>query len=527
LRLPSLRRGKPRVLAARAQLGNLIRWAHSSDVPDVARLLVGGELLLVTGMGVGRGVTEQRRFIRSLGETGVAGVIVELGRVFAELPATMVLEAERRGVLLIALEREVPFVDVTREIHTAIVDVQLSMLRRADELSRRLTMLMFEGAGIPELLAALASAVRNPVILEKSGGEVIYHSRHRSEDASVMAAWDVHRDDIGVTEDHDDQHAASRLVPSDGGRTWGRLVVLGLDTPLTGFERLATDRATALVGLTLLRNHEESLLATRERGNFLADVLARRIDPADALARAQTLGFDHRRGPLLGLAVAPTVAGDDGAAWAPVWQALRGELEERALPALLGAATPEETLLLIGLSSSERRAAVAEVVASTLRAAGQRELGQSSIGVVAVGPAVDGWGDVPAALKTASDTAALARSGPVRSWHDATVADVDRLLLALRDDVHLLDFVEQRLGAVRAHDRQRTAKLMPTLEALCDHGWRKADTARALHLDRKSLYPRIERLERLLGASLDDPKTRLSLELAICAISQEPAGGGA
>ena len=53
LALPSVRRGLPKVVAGRRNLDRPIRWAHSSEVPDIARLLKGGELLLITGMGIG------------------------------------------------------------------------------------------------------------------------------------------------------------------------------------------------------------------------------------------------------------------------------------------------------------------------------------------------------------------------------------------------------------------------------------------------------------------------------------------
>jgi purine catabolism regulator len=92
---------------------------------------------------------------------------------------------------------------------------------------------------------------------------------------------------------------------------------------------------------------------------------------------------------------------------------------------------------------------------------------------------------------------------------------VDRLLWALREDDRLQGFVDRRLAPLVEHDRQRKNVLLPTLERLCEHGWHKADTARALHLQRQALYHRAERIERLLDADLSDPETRLGLELAV------------
>jgi purine catabolism regulator len=77
------------------------------------------------------------------------------------------------------------------------------------------------------------------------------------------------------------------------------------------------------------------------------------------------------------------------------------------------------------------------------------------------------------------------------------------------------------------HDGVRAAVLLPTLEALCEHHWHKARAARALHIQRQSLYARMARLTRVLGADLDDPETRLGLELAVRALRVvEGAGGG-
>jgi purine catabolism regulator len=97
------------------------------------------------------------------------------------------------------------------------------------------------------------------------------------------------------------------------------------------------------------------------------------------------------------------------------------------------------------------------------------------------------------------------------------------------DHAELQRFTERRLAPVLEHDARRKNKLLPTLQALCEHGWHKADAARALHLQRQALYHRAERIERLLAADLNDPSTRLGLELALRArqhIGTEPPPAG-
>ncbi|MEA2246166.1 MAG: PucR family transcriptional regulator, purine catabolism regulatory protein, partial [Solirubrobacteraceae bacterium] len=262
LRLPSLRRGAPQVVAGRQNLHRPVRWVHSSEVPHIASLLKGDELLLLTGMGIARGQAAQRRFVADLDERGVAGVVFELGQVFDRLPPALVEEARARGLPLIELHREVPFVEVTEELHSNIVNRQLAVLRRADELHSRFTQLLLDGSGIPEVLSVLALAIANPVLLEKEGQGVLYHAVHHTPADGVLAAWEEMRGAAASGTPAGDG-AIIRPVPAAGRRTWGHLVALPLDSPLDDFDRVAVERALPLVALVLLRRRQEVLLATR------------------------------------------------------------------------------------------------------------------------------------------------------------------------------------------------------------------------------------------------------------------------
>ena len=164
-------------------------------------------------------------------------------------------------------------------------------MRRGDELHARFTRLMLDGAGIPEVLAALAEAIANPVVLEKTGHGLLYHATHHAGDREVLAAWEGVRLGLPGTPRH-----AAAPVPMGSGETWGRLVVLAVDSPLDEFDRVAAERAVGLIALALLRGREEDVLAARERGNLLAELLDGELEEDEAIRRAASLGFDGRRG---------------------------------------------------------------------------------------------------------------------------------------------------------------------------------------------------------------------------------------
>ncbi|HET9737005.1 MAG TPA: helix-turn-helix domain-containing protein, partial [Solirubrobacteraceae bacterium] len=76
-----------------------------------------------------------------------------------------------------------------------------------------------------------------------------------------------------------------------------------------------------------------------------------------------------------------------------------------------------------------------------------------------------------------------------------------------------------QLGPLVAAGSARHRVLLDTLEAYLAAGGRKAQAARALHLERQSLYLRLHRIEELLDVSLDDEDTVLGLHLAIRALA--------
>ncbi|WP_035130254.1 PucR family transcriptional regulator [Conexibacter woesei] len=496
LELPALRRGLPEVVAGAEALDRPIRWVHAGEVRNIASLLRGGELLLTTGMAIGPTASDQRTFVAELAAREVAALAIELGNTYNNrLPAALVAAAERHGLPLIELHAAVPFVAVTEAIHTEIVNRQYDLLRRAEGLQERFTQLMLQGGGIPGVLALLAEALANPVFLEAADGRLLYHASATGEDP--VGAW---------AQAAKGGSALAVAAPVPGA---GQLVALPVDAPLDGaFARLAVERAAGIVALALLRTRQEDELLARGRGDLLADLAAGRIAPEPAAARAAAMGFAGRAAdallPIVARGSAAMAGG--GAAWLAAVRDFERELSGYA-PSLVGVDPGDGALLMVlVLRDGEGREAAAERVARHVH-------GVDPGAVVAVAGAT-GWDGVGRALRDAAESAAAA-TDTTRPWHDATRMALDRLLWRWRDQPDLTAYVDRMLGAVLAHDAKRKHQLLPTLEALCLHGGRKAETSRALHLNRQALYDRITRLEQVLDADLSDARTLLALHVAL------------
>jgi PucR family transcriptional regulator, purine catabolism regulatory protein len=518
LELPVIRQGLPDVVAGRRHLDRPIRWVHAGEVPNIASLLSGGELLLTTGMGIGRRPAEQRRFLAQLAQTGIAALIIELGGAVAEIAPALRQAAEEHGLPLIALRREVPFVAVTEAIHTELVNARYEVLRQGEEIHRRLIGLLLADEGIPEVLESLAATLHNPVFLEGGEGRLLYHAAAGTGGADPLSVWESMR----AEPDRDGEHGVLAVrIPMGPEQRCGRLVAFEADSPFDVYADVAMDRAADLVALALQRARQEEELLARERGNFLADLSEGRITPDEAERHAQCLGLTFAPRLLLPVAAEVRAAANlEAAAWHAVLGDTERRLRDQTVAVLLGTSRQGGLLAIVGLRRAEQRRDAAQLTAEAIRDAVNRRLGAADV-AVAVGGAAD-WAGIGTALRLAVDGAASALALPPAAWHDVHALELERLLWRWRNDEELGAFVERTLGRLLEHDRRRKLHLLPTLEALLANGGRKAETARALHLNRQALYGRLTRIQELLDLDLEQADQRLILHMALCARRHVP-----
>jgi purine catabolism regulator len=485
----------------------MVRWVHSSEIYGIAPLLRGGELLLTTGLGLVQSSAEERReYVRSLAARHVAGLALELAESFSEAPDDMVDEARRLGLPFIALRTRYPFVEVTEQVNSAILDSSIVRLRHADEVGRALSRVLAEQGGLDALTATLADVVGRPVVVTDTDGHVLAAA---PDDApAVLLA-----------------PAATAVIVADG-ILLGSLVIGEPLAPETGAEgdrgevwravdgsaddllQAVQERAPEVFAIELLRQHQ-LLLTGRQRSELLGGLLVGRSEEPGALAAhaaALGLGSDTR---WAGLALQ---AADGRAGLVAVH-----EVSRRAGVRVLAAELDGMACALLALPGGSAAAAAERVRGALDRAEAPR---------VALGPVVD-RASAGRSLRTARQTLgleALAPHGQRVLVCDELVAE--RLLSAVPDRDLLTDIVDEQLSSLLGARNAET--LLATLEHYLASGCSKAATARALHLRRQSVHQRLVRLTSCLGHDLSDPRRQTALRLALVAhraLTSEPGVG--
>lgn len=526
LTLDPLRRARPRVVAGAAGLERSVRWVHVAELPDIAHLLEGGELLLTTGLAIAGDPSLQRTYVAQLAGAGAAGIVVELGRTFDAVPQEMACAAEELDLPLVALEHEARFVEVTEVVHREILSRQYALLDRVERVSRELTEQILEGADVGQLITHLAGVFGGVVVFEDAGRHVLAASGPAGADATV-STWEEHTGSGHVSTTRGE-------VLRSTGRTgctwvdvwvrhdrWGRLHVFDAAPGVPDVSELLVDRAGTAIALSVLAGKDAAHLAERARSSLVGELAAGRHGSGTAFVRrAKSLGADLDAGRLVvvALEVAP------GSAAPEVGDSERLEAL-RALSDRLQAAFVEHGCSSLTGLSGDRAVAIVAVpgtrpVAVVVEHVVGTALRRSFLpaGLRAVAGASD---EVPAdalhrAIGEATVAAAFGRHarGGRRVHHYADLGTY-QLLLRLAEGPELARFVDTELRVLLERDSPARPRLLPTLRSYLRHAGRKAEAARELGIQRRTLYQRMERIQALLGRDVDDQATRTRLTLAI------------
>ena len=138
--------------------------------------------------------------------------------------------------------------------------------------------------------------------------------------------------------------------------------------------------------------------------------------------------------------------------------------------------------------------------------------------VVGLSGEITGPSDLPAAAQQASDAlerAKVARGTQVAVYDDPLALGVRGLLLRLRDDPALQEFVTAVLGDLPGEDRRGV--LAATLEVYVECGGAQSETAERLGIHRNTLSYRLRKIADLTGSDPGSPEGRLALHLALIA----------
>ncbi|MBJ8341994.1 PucR family transcriptional regulator [Antrihabitans sp. YC3-6] len=525
--LPVVQAGKPKVLSSYG-LDTPVRWVHVSDVSDLSDLLQGGELVLTTGAALRR---SPRHYLAGLSRERAVGVVVELGAPDAPLPADAGSIAAELGLALIALHRVIRFVDVTEQVHRAIVAEQFAEVAFARRTHEMFTDLGMQRGSPTDIVDATAQLLDTPIVLEDLAHQAVAVAAAGHVTAELLRDWERRsRLHVGPgTASADTQDWISAPVGRHG-EEWGRLIALrALPIPRV---TMVLERAAQALVLHRMAERDRFDIEHQAQAGLLEDVLQERIrNKDDITARAFALGLR----PVESY-VPATVRCRDWPHDADPVAALRRSTQlldavvhavkangHTGLFSIRGSGEVGMVLSLRGVRGRTQHE-VLDSLAIALHTGARRQSDSKEM-VFGIATPQHDLVEAIRRIGEAGHVAEVALSMPSNGRICFRVNDIRirGLVSLLRGDPRVQRFAEAELRVLILHDIVSGDRYVEILRGYVELAGNKSALANRLHMSRPALYAKLARIQDILGVDLADGESMTSLHVALL-VSEAQSG---
>ncbi len=465
-----------------------VSWVHVGEVAVLGDFLKGGELILTTGVGLS---TEQlrTRFLDGIIQAHAAGLVLELGKYFPEVPRDLRDSADRQDFPILVFSDPVRFLELSQDINRLIVNEHLRIMDDLEALSAQLRQALLQTSGAGALLRALHDSIRHPVA---------FYLRDSTEPPIIIGPW---ADFPGPFED-----AAVHPVIVPGkptilrqtvqvfGLAIGDLVMALPERTIGEHSYLAIDRTAAALAQDYIRVEGLDRKRRREDAALLEHLL---LEEQPALPYVQRFRSRYQS------------QGDCR------YQVI---VANQAPPSLGGRLVHylSDNLAVIRLAQSDREILVCTGTArhiTPLVLKAQSWLSPQWTAAIGFSAIHSDPAEMHEAYLEASDAAIISEHRGSPLAYDAL--GICRWILATpQKDLERL-VINPEIGVLLTPTEP--GWLLQTLEELLVHADSKLAASAALGIHRQTLYSRIQHLSRLLGDDFMRPERRLSLHAAIVA----------
>ena len=494
-----------------------IRWVHSVDIPEPFPWIQPGQLLLTTGYAWPREEKAQRKFVTQIAQRKPAAIGMAVPHFFERFPQAALKEAKKLELPILEMPWEVPFAQITQEVHQAILAEQYQVIQRSEAIHKALTQSALEAPSLAHLAQTLSRLIGRSVLFEDAEAHVLAFVGE-AEDAARQRTLELGKSDpkiegylgkTGFKKKIRESLGAIRIpaLPEIGlsarvvcpirlgGDFFGSVWMIEGNKPLSDLDLRAAEHAAVIAALHLTHQRELASQEARMGFAFLDALLEGRFEPTpQALERAHLLEFDPEgryRVGILRMEEAIPLSPEGFSRRERLTQALRRRLSDLKSPALLSVSLNQVPFLM----------------PEKLKPTSVWESLHSPRLSFAYSQTYQGWQGLALGYREAQTLLPHLQAGQMRGYAELLLPRV----LAGDSDAQSA-FIQQLLQPILA---QRGGEaIAETLLAWARLGFHAKRTARALKVHANTLRYRLERVRELTLLNLDDPEVRFRLQLA-------------
>ncbi len=532
--------GTTKVIAGRKGLDREIVWVTVIEVLDEIQLLQKGEFLITTAFGLTGIPRLLEELIPRLVESKLAGLAIQTGYYLDEIPASIIQQCEHYNFPLLEMPKQLKFSELTMAITKRIINRQMETLEYAQRIHDRLTQVLLQSKGLPQIAAVLSDLLESPVRIFDEHYNLLADAG--LPDSSDYLQATCIRDEYQAITKHrlpgpdqnlirlcaceiaasPDQFLQALLV---GHEVYGYISVISSKPDLADMQKNAIASAATISTLEILK--ERAVWETEERvkGDFIDDLLENTIITDTVLRRrANYLGFNLENKFCVLIMQFVTLNTQVPHYSEAVFQEtkkrlfslVRFSLQSYHKQALLKYKNNKLVVLLQveqEITPAEEKATIANL-AQVLRRSIAAETSVAT--AIAVGRVYKHLSDMAKSHQEAERVLQISQRLHKQEFV-LFYADLGpySLFAGPVNEAELLDFYQHSVAEVIDYDARHNSELIPTLEAFIQCNNNLKETAAALFIHRHTLKYRLQRIREISRLDPENTRDQFQLQLGL------------
>ncbi|BBI33039.1 PucR family transcriptional regulator [Cohnella abietis] len=515
-----------RLLAGQKSILRSITRVSIIEISDVNSEVKSGEFVMTTASAFKDEPWRMRQFIVELVKRGVVALGITTKRYFNELPPEAVAEAEKQGLPLIELQKEVVLSDLVKIVMDRIQALETSHLVILQNRIQSMTRLLLDGSGLYALLDAMEDMLGNPVAAVLENDKPWLSKGLRG--AEPLEVWPLlqsltfrqvgRMSSGGFTLLQNTYRIYVNQIPSRRKRQ-ACLVLIERNCDIQPLDTLSLDRMSPLAGLELANVEAVHEVEGKYLDQFLQDWMTGKIiSEADWKLRADVSGCTISEGTPMCAILVGWKTPEPAEKLKEIARRLRSE-RLRSVTGMLAVPIGDDLALVLPLGNlpqtgQEREEAAISLI-NRLLAELRTVLGDQELRLF-VGRIIERSNELQGSWAQAKRARQVAEvcglSGETITYDRLGVYSI---LYLIPSGVEREQFLSRFALPLQQADRKGGGRLMETLEMFFRCNGNIKLTSEKLYAHYNTIVYRLEKIQAILGVSLDDPEERLQLHLAL------------
>lgn len=530
-----------RVLSGNGGLEKVVSKVNVMEVPDIVNWVKSGELLLTVGFSIKDDVEKLNELIPKLVDVGVAGIGIKMNRYISKLPTSVLEISNELNFPIIEIPYDVSFGDVITPLLSEIVSKQTKTLKQINEFNNRLTKAMLKGGGLSDIAKTINNILKVPVAIIEDifKSHVVECKDSKREDLDAISTQILNqtaeielsrnKKQKKYTDVVNGEEMNRIMIPINSEeRHYGFIVIWEDGRKLSKIELSVIESSTSFIALDLMKKLSVFENENKHRIEFFDDLLSD-DEGRQKKAIEKSSYFDFDKEKAHSVIIVAIKEADKQVKMTPnntnYFQYLSGKIlsiAERLSRQYKGRVQfgNKSDRMIILFSSDGTKSDVVqkkEIVNFSKEILNYAEIeGIVSNVSVGIGRNYAQYTKLHKSYreaKRAVENMILSNSSKIPVHYDDL--GIYRILSYEELQPELYQFYTETLEPLVKYDKDKDSELVETLRMYFDCGSNLKKVSEEMYTHYNTVIYRMQRIKDIIGIDLDDPNSRLNLQIAV------------